>query len=42
MNMNKEAAILSLTDTMAKFTAYIGKLLPAFNSPKLHAPAHRY
>lgn len=28
MNMNKEAAILSLTDTMAKFTAYIGKRLP--------------
>ncbi|GGO84172.1 L(+)-tartrate dehydratase subunit alpha [Marinobacterium nitratireducens] len=26
--MNKEEAILSLTDTMAKFTSYIGKRLP--------------
>ena len=25
--MNKEAAVQSLTDTMAKFTAYIGKRL---------------
>jgi L(+)-tartrate dehydratase alpha subunit len=26
--MDKESAVLSLTDTMAKFTAYIGKRLP--------------
>ena len=26
--MDKELAIQSLTDTMAKFTAYIGKRLP--------------
>ena len=26
--MDKEAAVQSLTDTMAKFTSYIGKRLP--------------
>ena len=33
--MDKEAAVLSLTDTMAKFTAYIGKRLPKDVTAKL-------
>ena len=33
--MDKEAAVLSLTDTMAKFTAYIGKRLPRDVKAKL-------
>jgi len=33
--MDKEAAVLSLTDTMAKFTAYIGKRLPKDVKAKL-------
>jgi L(+)-tartrate dehydratase alpha subunit len=33
--MDKELAIQSLTDTMAKFTAYIGKRLPKDVNKKL-------
>jgi L(+)-tartrate dehydratase alpha subunit len=33
--MDKEIAIQSLTDTMAKFTAYIGKRLPRDVKAKL-------
>ena len=33
--MDKEAAVQSLTDTMAKFTAYIGKRLPKDVKAKL-------
>ncbi|MEX8495386.1 L(+)-tartrate dehydratase subunit alpha [Sphaerotilus sp.] len=33
--MDKEAAVVSLTDTMAKFTAYIGKRLPKDVKAKL-------
>ena len=33
--MDKEAAVLSLTDTMAKYTAYIGKRLPKDVNAKL-------
>ena len=34
--MDKESAVESLTDTMAKFTAYIGKRLPKDVTAKLH------
>ena len=33
--MDKEAAVQSLTDTMAKFTSYIGKRLPKDVKAKL-------
>ena len=33
--MDKELAVQSLTDTMAKFTAYIGKRLPQDVKSKL-------
>ena len=33
--MNKQAAVASLTDTMARFTAYIGKRLPTDVTHKL-------